>query len=115
MKPLQGEDVIIKHSKCASCKPENHRGWNLKDEFSDTGMFARLAASKVHRKPHRDKILFDEETVIPEASYKDTSAFTHVFPDILDDIGVAMPSEQESATCTQLVRTGPLSVTRGGS
>jgi hypothetical protein len=31
-------------------------------------------------------------TEIPEASYKDTSAFTHVFPDILDDIGFASRS-----------------------
>jgi hypothetical protein len=92
VKAPQGEDVIIKHLTCASCKPENRRGHNLKEEFSDTGMFGRLAASEVQQKPNRDKILFDEVTEIPEASYKDTSAFTHVFPDILDDIGFASRS-----------------------
>ena len=42
-------------------------------------MFGRLAANEAQRKPHRDKILFDEVTEIPEAAYNDTSAFTHVF------------------------------------
>ena len=84
-----------KHLTCASCKPENQRGHNLKEEFCDTGMFGRLAANEVQQKPRCDKILFDEVTEIPEASYNDTSAFTHVYPDILNEIGVAMPSEQE--------------------
>ena len=81
VKPPRGEDVIIKHLTCASCKPANQRGQNFKVEFGDTGMFGRLAANDApHKSPHRDKILFDEVTEIPEASYKDTSAFTHVFP-----------------------------------
>jgi hypothetical protein len=93
VKPPRGEDVIIKHLTCASCKPANQRGQNFKVEFGDTGMFGRLAANDApHKSPHRDKILFDEVTEIPEASYKDTSAFTHVFPDILDDIVFASQS-----------------------